>query len=229
MENPKISVIIPHYNHREYLPQAVESILAQTYQNFEIIIVEQVNYFPYRFGNPKIRVLAMDFADKAKALNYGIKEAKGEWIAFQDADDLSMNYRFSYVWDEKDMIYGDMINIDRKGVHKYVKALPFTAETLQKSSLQVFSSIMIKTEIARQVPFREGFGYGDDYIWTCDLLKSELIKRWSCIPIPLYYHRDYTSTYRLRPGKHPYINALRNRWKLRKMRGKVQKTVAEIL
>ena len=235
METPKISVIIPHYNHRAQLPRAIESILAQTYQDFEIIIVNQSFMQPVDNYclNDKVRVVTVaGHLGTSIAMNLGIDRAEGDFIAIQDADDASMNYRFGvcekYMKDY-DLIYGDMINVDRKGHFTYIEAHDFTEKVLSKISLAVSSSIMVKTEIAKQVPFREGIGYGDDRIWTLDLLKSGLVKKWTHIGIPFYYFHNYTSTYRVRPGKLPYLDAIRGRFRLRKLRKECQRKVDEIL
>ncbi len=93
---PKVSVIIPTYNRANYLPEAINSVLKQTYQDFETIIVdddstdntkEVVN--AYIEKNPqKIAYIYQKNNGPAAARNRGIKEAKGEYIAFLDSDDL---------------------------------------------------------------------------------------------------------------------------------------------
>ena len=90
---PKVSVIIPCYNHGEYLDEAVESVLTQTYQNFEIIIVDDGSTDQSTidllkvYRKPKTRVIRTDNQGLASARNNGIKEAKGEYILPLDADD----------------------------------------------------------------------------------------------------------------------------------------------
>jgi len=231
VETPKISVIIPHYNHRAQLPRAIESILAQTYKVHEIIIANNdPSYLADWWKHLGIKTVFR--STKASSLNDAIEMATGGYIAFQDADDVSMNYRFEscgkYMKDN-DLIYGDMINVDRKGHFTYIEAHDFNLKVLSKLSLAVFSSIVVKTEIAKQVPFREDVKYGDDRIWVLDLLKSGLVKKWTHIGIPFYYFHNYTSTYRVRPGKLPYLDAIRGRLRLRKLRKECQKKVDEIL
>jgi len=96
---PKVSVIIPTYNRAQYLPQALDSVLAQTYQDFEVIIVDDGstdntreiidNYIQrYIYDSSKIRYFHQANKGAASARNAGIQQACGEYIAFLDSDDL---------------------------------------------------------------------------------------------------------------------------------------------
>lgn len=96
---PKVSVIIPCYNQGAYLEDAVSSVLAQTFQDFEIIVVndgstdEETNRRLSDFQRPKTRVLATANQGLAMARNNGIQSASGEYILPLDADDrISASY-----------------------------------------------------------------------------------------------------------------------------------------
>ncbi|MFS8117396.1 MAG: glycosyltransferase family 2 protein, partial [Microcoleus sp.] len=89
---PQVSVIIPAYNGDRYIVQAVESVFAQTYTNWEIIVVDDGStdethqvLQPYL---DKIRYIYQENRGVAAARNRGIQEAKGEFIAFLDQDDF---------------------------------------------------------------------------------------------------------------------------------------------
>ena len=90
----KLSVIVASYNHAKYLEGCVQSILNQTYQDFELIIVndgstDNTDEVVSRFsGNEKVRYIKQNNAGQAIATNNGIVAAKGDLIAFLDADDL---------------------------------------------------------------------------------------------------------------------------------------------
>jgi glycosyltransferase involved in cell wall biosynthesis len=88
---PKISVIVPTYNCSDYLSTAVESVLAQNYLNTEIIVIDDGStddtrdrLQPYR---DRLRYLYQPNQGVSVARNRGIQEARGEFIAFLDADD----------------------------------------------------------------------------------------------------------------------------------------------
>jgi glycosyltransferase involved in cell wall biosynthesis len=91
---PLVSVVIPCFNHGEYLPEAVDSILAQTWQNFEIIAIDdgstshETRTVMETFERPKTRVLFHpENLGLPAARNTGIQEARGKYICCLDADD----------------------------------------------------------------------------------------------------------------------------------------------
>lgn len=91
---PKVSVVIPAYNVAKYIIEALNSVFAQTYTNYEVIVINdgssdteelEVILKPYQ---KKIVYLKQENQGAASARNAGIKNARGELIAFLDADDL---------------------------------------------------------------------------------------------------------------------------------------------
>jgi len=91
---PKVSVIIPTYNCAKYLSEAIQSVLNQTYQDFEIIVVDDGStdetkqiLNPYIEKN-LIRYVYQNNQGPGAARNKGIEYAKGRYIAFLDADDI---------------------------------------------------------------------------------------------------------------------------------------------
>jgi glycosyltransferase involved in cell wall biosynthesis len=94
-EQPLVSAIIPTYNSADFVVEAVESVLAQTYPNVEIIVVDDgsaddtVARLNSRFGS-RIQVVQQEHLGPAVARNAGLRTAKGEFAAFLDADDLWM-------------------------------------------------------------------------------------------------------------------------------------------
>lgn len=89
-----VSVVIPCYNQGEYIDEAVDSILNQTYTNIEIIIVndgstdEYTNRKLASYNKPKTYVLNKENGHLSSARNYGIEHAKGDYILLLDADDM---------------------------------------------------------------------------------------------------------------------------------------------
>ena len=92
-EEPNVSVVIPTYNRASLLPRALRSVLAQTYQDIEIIIVDDASTDDTKkhvesFSDPRIHYIRHDCnRGAAVARNTGIKVARGRLIAFQDSDD----------------------------------------------------------------------------------------------------------------------------------------------
>jgi glycosyltransferase involved in cell wall biosynthesis len=88
-----VSVVIPAYNAQAFLAQAVESVLAQTYQNLEVIIVDDGSVDSTReiaesFTDDRVRIVAKRNGGLPSARNAGLDVARGQAIAFLDADDL---------------------------------------------------------------------------------------------------------------------------------------------
>ena len=88
----KISVVIPTYNRQAYLKAAVESVLAQTYGDFEVIVVDDGSTdgtarVASSFG-PKVRYILQENRQVGAARNNGIRNSGGEYIALLDSDDL---------------------------------------------------------------------------------------------------------------------------------------------
>lgn len=98
---PKISVIMPAYNAEKYIAEAIDSILGQTYGDFEFIILNDCSkdrteeiILPYT--DPRIVYLKNEKnMGVAATLNRGLSAAKGEYIARMDADDISLPERFA--------------------------------------------------------------------------------------------------------------------------------------
>lgn len=102
MDNPRISVIVPVYNVEKYLNRCMDSLLAQTYHNLQIILVDDGSQDgsgaicdEYATLDSRIRVIHKENGGLSSARNAGLKIADGEYIGYVDSDD----------WIEPDMYY----------------------------------------------------------------------------------------------------------------------------
>ena len=91
---PEISVIIPLYNKEKIIQQCVDSILTQSFQNFELIIVNDGSTdnslkIIEEIQDSRIRIINQENGGQSKARNTGIKNANADWLYFIDADDMS--------------------------------------------------------------------------------------------------------------------------------------------
>ncbi|WP_199464366.1 glycosyltransferase family 2 protein [Acaryochloris thomasi] len=90
---PAVSVVVPAYNSMEYLPETISSLLAQSYTDFEVIIVndgstDNTQEWGSQIQDSRVVLISQENRGLSGARNTGICHAKGQYIAFLDADDL---------------------------------------------------------------------------------------------------------------------------------------------
>lgn len=115
-KKPKISVIVPIYNAEKYIDHCIKSIYAQTFTDYEIILVNDGSKDKsaeicraYAEKDPRITFIDKENGGAGSARNAGIEVAKGEYLAFPDVDD----------WFEPDM-YSELYNIAKSGNYDIV-------------------------------------------------------------------------------------------------------------
>ncbi len=99
-DHPAISVVMSVYNSQTYLQRAIDSILNQTFKDFEFIIIEDGSTEPvlkqlWEIKDPRVRVLPQTNHGLVYSLNQGVKLGRGTFIARQDSDDISQPERFA--------------------------------------------------------------------------------------------------------------------------------------
>lgn len=157
---PKVSVIIPAFNSKKYLPAAIESIFNQTYQNFEIIVVDDGSTDNTRqvidryMRSPvtshqtpvNIRYIYQKNQGPAVARNRGIQEAQGEYIAFLDSDDVwkpqKLEKQIKFLEENRDcaFVYTDAYEFNKYGVTKTSK---LAGEDRHKMSGMIFERLIL--------------------------------------------------------------------------------------
>lgn len=94
ISTPLVTVVIPTYNHARYLGRALQSVIDQTYTNWEVVVIDNhsmddTDEVITSYADPRINYLKIhNHGVIATSRNAGIRAAKGEWIAFLDSDDL---------------------------------------------------------------------------------------------------------------------------------------------
>ncbi len=124
---PLVSIIIPVYNGSNYLDEAINSALNQTYSNIEILVINDgsndngaTSFISKKYEN-KIRYFEKSNGGVSTALNYGIERSEGEWILWLSHDDIFLPNRvldditFSIENPGIEIIYSDFAKIDSKG------------------------------------------------------------------------------------------------------------------
>ncbi|QJT07950.1 glycosyltransferase family 2 protein [Oceanidesulfovibrio marinus] len=93
-ETPAVSIIITCYNYGQYVGEALDSVLNQTFTDWEAFVVDDgstdntADVVSRYLDDPRVRYVYQQNAGQASAKNTGIREAKGEFVAFLDADDI---------------------------------------------------------------------------------------------------------------------------------------------
>lgn len=180
-----ISVVMPNYNGRRFVEQAIDSVLNQTYQNFELIVVDDcsnddsLSLIEHKAqSDNRIRVIALEHnAGVANARNVGIKEAKGEYIALLDNDDLwtedKLERQLALAQKGADIVYCsyDFIDEENNSIKKpFIVSQETNFNKMLASSVISCSTSFIKTELMQAHPFNSDF-YHEDYVLWMELLR----------------------------------------------------------
>jgi glycosyltransferase involved in cell wall biosynthesis len=132
MNEQYVSIILPTYNRSNTLKRSIESVLKQSFSNFELIIIddgstdETTKVLRNYTVEKKIKLIKIPHSGCAFARNIGIKHAKGDLIAFQDSDDEWMPDKLEASINILSncnscihVVYSDMITVDAKGNERY--------------------------------------------------------------------------------------------------------------
>ncbi len=171
--NPLVSVVLTIYNGEDYFDRAIPAILEQTYDNFEFIIVDDGSddstpelLEKVASGDERVRILSGGRMGRAAALNYGIKESNGKYIAIQDIDDISYPRRLSlqvdFLESNNDIgVIGGYYNlIDENRSERYIRKPPVKHEDIIKS-MSKYIPMAHTLATLRKAAWKEAGGYPD--------------------------------------------------------------------
>ena len=106
MQNVLISIVMPVYNAAKFLDYSIPSVLSQTYQNIELVVVDDAStdnsyeiVLNYAQLDSRVKAYSIPFVDGAKATrDFAIMRAKGDWIVYVDADDMIESDLIEKLW-----------------------------------------------------------------------------------------------------------------------------------
>lgn len=183
--NPKISVIVPVYNAEKYLHRCVDSILAQTYTDFELLLINDGSpdncgaiCDEYAQKDSRVRVFHKENGGVSSARNMGLDNAKGEWVTFVDADDWITSQCIEMLTQRLD---ADMIKC---GIESFDKSSSWTVgdglygvkqflDNFEKEFIARSSCVtLFKRELIRRhnVSFDKHIRFGEDMIFNLSYL-----------------------------------------------------------
>lgn len=201
--NPSVSLILPTYNANDYILKALRSITNQTYEDYELIIVDDgstdgtiecVNEYP----NNQIRLIVRENESGiTSALNQGVHESNGRYIARHDADDWSdpsrLEKQVKYLNEHSDVaLVGTGANlVDENGQtqsRRRVPTSPSLSELIDHNEF-VHGSVMMRKEALESVGgYDEWFPTTEDYDLWLRLADEYEVRN---IDEPLYYFRQH--------------------------------------
>ena len=220
IQNPLVTVITPVYNSEKFIGETIESVIGQSYKNWEMIIVDDGStddtesiIRSYSSKDPRIKYLPLGYNSGGPAVprNHGIKHAKGEYIAFLDSDDLWLPNKLSETLKvinrtKNKIVYTNVLCIDEKDhpitvlFPPYFKklSLPSKSKFLILTSPITTSSVTIKKDVFDDCYFNiaaKFHGIEDYLLWL--LLNQRFHFYYINIPLAAYrilpdslLHRD---------------------------------------
>lgn len=181
--NPLVSIIMPAYNAEKFISKSIESVLQQTYQNWELLVVndgskDNTSSIVKLFNYTRIKLIEQENGGVSKARNTGIANSTGEFIAFLDSDDLwlkdKLEIQVKYMMNNQNIVlsYGDYLSFIEDGkIIENKQLYPFKIKDL-KQRLLVFNSIatltvMVKSDVLKATSGfdTELFGPEDWDLW----------------------------------------------------------------
>lgn len=181
--SPRVSVVMSVHNGRPFVAQAVESILAQSFSDFELVLIDDASTDGSgsdldQFARRDSRVVLLHNSENlglTRSLNLGLAEAKGEFIARQDADDVSLPQRLgkqvTVLENDRDLalIGTGAIEINTQGKQGAISLQPGHQAIIQRKMLfdNAFfhPSVMWRNRVFEDhdLRYNESFVYGQDY------------------------------------------------------------------
>lgn len=167
-----ISFIVPVYNAERYLKACIESLLCQTEQDIELVLVDDGSTDKGKaviasFHDPRIRFFEQPHAGQSAARNYGLQQAQGEFIAFVDADDT-----IAPDWCERHLAAIDGVDYVQSGYTRdTIHQLPLTNHQFTSPCMRLY-----RRQAINGLQFTEGMIY-EDVIWSVDLWRRGLTCR----------------------------------------------------
>lgn len=166
--NPLVSVVIPTYNHARYLGRALQSVLDQTYSNWEAIVIDNhstdnTDEVMASFSDPRISYLKIrNNGVIAASRNAGIRAAKGEWVAFLDSDDWwtsdKLQVCFGYFNGKVDLVYHDLEIISdkprifrRKRIKSWQVKEPVLMDLMLRGNAISNSSVVVRNSLLEKI------------------------------------------------------------------------------
>lgn len=219
-EFPVVSIIMPAYNAEKYIGQAIESVINQTYKNWELIIVDDCSTDStlekaYAFEKKDSRICIIKNPlnqGVATSRNKGIEVAQGKYIALLDSDDVwtidKLERQLELIVDAQ-IVYCsyDFIDKNNRMIKKpFIVPKETNFNKMLVSNVISCSTILIDSELIKKNKFNKNY-YHEDYVLWMQLL-SIPVKAIGDEKVLMHYRQLETSR------SHGKTNAAKHRWKI---------------
>ena len=185
----EISVCMPCYNAAKYIGECIDSVLNQSFADFEFVIVDdgstdQTVEIVKSYSDSRIRLVENEH-DFINSLNTSIRLAEGKYIARMDSDDVMMpdrlliQYNYMEHHPNIDLLGGGFEYIgNRQGYYRpVVNVNPITLEAMLENDVIAHSTVMIRRETFSKIPvlYEEAYKYAEGYKLWMTMLSHELV------------------------------------------------------
>lgn len=203
-DNPKISVIVPVYNVEKYLPRCIDSILAQTFTDFELLLIDDGSKDhsgeicdQYAKKDNRIRVFHKENEGISATREYGLNKTQGNYIQFVDSDDWIEKEMLQLMHDKANTTDADLVNCDF--FQEYTSDSQYISTTKRNKNEFICSVIgnywgvlwklLIRRSLFNQhdIHFPIGINGGEDYYVVVSLLL--VAPKIEQLPMALYHYR----------------------------------------
>ena len=206
MKNPKVSIVLPCYNGAKMIGEAIESVIAQTYKDWELIIVNDCSTDntlevaqSYAEKDQRIRVFSNEKNSKLPAtLNHGFREAKGELWTWTSDDNLllpTMLEELSGYLDENPdvgFVTSDLVNVDINGNIISYDIHPDNIQDKMPLNNCGGASFMYRSSVAKKIgEYREDLFLAEDYEYWIRLCFNTKLAHY---PKVLYHYRVHANS-----------------------------------
>lgn len=171
--SPKVSVVVPTYNRANYLREAIDSILAQTLSDWELILIDDGSTddtaaLVASYQDNRIRYYNFGHNGISYSRNIGNLLSRGEIIVVADSDDINLPNRLEITRNKimesgADIFYSAMFHFSEDGQREMIHSHPFSKERLQQGNFIYHPTVAYRREVTMQCPYDEGLEMVEDY------------------------------------------------------------------
>lgn len=196
------SIVTPLYNKESFIGETIDSVLSQTYDDYELIVVDDSSTdnsaeIVKSFGDPRIKLFSKKNGGVSSARNYGISQSTGNVVCFLDADDLwEKDYLLklkkvvtdnpmagmyccgwkSFINNKENVVSTYVVDTLKKGETKVIDY--FKTSVAKRSSIALTSAVAIKRQVITDysLAFNEKYSMGEDIdLWVRTALCTKLV------------------------------------------------------